>query len=552
VTPRLLALACGGLVLLRAALPAQPPALVDAHAALVACALVAVLPASTRALRICALVLLALCASLPVSWDPWFSLLASPVVLGALAFFLIGNAATPSLRVGLLGGVALAGALNAFLGGYQRAVLYPRTLAQAAQLGLTPDEIGRLGAARPLGMSLSPDLAGALSLAGLFAAGAIALAPAANSTASLRARMPAGIAAAMCLGGVLLSKSAGTAMALVVGLIVTAFLLGERKRAMVGLVGAALPVGAVLASRGVEPLLHSAGERIENYRTAFLIFLESPFLGVGYGRFAPAYAALREPGSNVTRYAHGAWAQGTAEHGLVGVLAIGGALVLFVVGVRAALKATTDSPWRAIVVGGVVALGTRALIDYDLQIGQTAAIAAVLAGLALSGIDEGLMLRAQRAGAITAGVVLLVLVVVLGMRESALRSDALDPAAVQAYADRASLDVEAQIAQARFEIDGLATCADTACDPLEQRARARLDALCARAHPISAALLLRAQLSARTGELGAALADADAALRVDPGSEVAHRMGISLADQLDLDLEPRLAAAQRWGLAVGP
>jgi O-Antigen ligase len=547
VTPWLLAIACGGLVLLRAALPAQPPALVDAHAALVACALVAVLPASTRALRICALVLLALCASLPVSWDPWFSLLAAPVVLGALAFFLIGNAATPSLRVGLLGGVAMAGALNAFLCGYQRAVLYPKTLAQAAQLGLTPDEIGRLAAARPLGMSLSPDLAGALSLAGLFASGALALAP-----PSPRARMPAGIAAAMCLGGVLLSKSAGTAVALVAGLIVTAFLLGERKRALVGLVGAGLPVAAVLAARGVEPLLQSAGERIENYRTAFVIFLESPFLGVGYGRFAPAYAALREPGSNVTRYAHGAWAQGIAEHGLVGALAIGGALVLFIIGVRAALRATTDSPWRAIVVGGVAALGTRALVDYDLQIGQTAAIAAVLAGLSLSGIDEGLMLRAQRAGAITAGTLLLVLVVVLGMRESALRSDALDPAAVQAYADRASLDVEAQIAQARFEIDGLATCAEGACDPLEQRARARLDALCSRTHPSSAAFLLRAQLSARTGDLTAGLADADAALRVDPGSEVAHRMGISLADQLDLDVEPRRAAAQRWGLAIGP
>ena len=62
--------------------------------------------------------------------------------------------------------------------------------------------------------------------------------------------------------------------------------------------------------------------------------------------------------------------------------------------------------------------------------------------------------------------------------------------------------------------------------------------------------MLRARLRSQTDDLPGALSDVDAALLRDPGHDLAHRMGLSLADQLDLDPAPRLVAAARWGITV--
>lgn len=550
MTPQLLAALCAGIVLLRASLPAHAPALVDAHAAAAACALVFIVPAPRVSWHIAALVVLAPVLSLIGSWDPWVSLLSLPVAIGAAAFFMLGAGAAGAARTGLLVGLAAAGTLNALTGLVQRAVLYPQALADAEKLGLGPTQIERLRSARPLGLSLSPDLAGAISLMGLFAAAAL-LAQASDR----RARALGITAATASLVGVLLSRSAGTALGLVLGLAVAAALLGDRRRLAVGLLGALVPLGAVVALRGADALLLSVHERLLNYRAAFAIFLDAPVFGVGVARFAPAYAQFREPGANVTRYAHSAWAQGLAETGLVGAVLACAALVL----VLRALRTAPRTPAAALLLGGVAASFARASVDYDLQVGQTAALVGLLVGLAVHpGIQAAAMPapapgveRPQRLGAATMGLFVLGIAVVLFIREGVLRTDPLSPVAVQELAARAPHDVEAQLAQARFELDGMAVCsAEATCDALARAARARLDALCARPRPPSAALLLRARLRMRQDDAPGALDDVDHALRLDPGNDTAHRMGVALAAQLERDVGARLGEAARWGVAV--
>lgn len=534
-------------------LGAHAPAAVDAHACLAALALALVGRAPRPALLAAGLVVGSAVVSLVASWDPWISLLALPAALGPAAFFIL--ASSGSCRQALLAGVALGGALNTIASAVQRFYTWPDALRRMDELGLDPATVARLTEARPLGLSVSPDLAGGLCLAGAFCGAALAF-----EVEDRRARLGLVAAAAVAAAGLLLARSFGTALALVVGVGVSsvAFALGRSRKlglAVAGLgAGAALlALGVALAVRGVDALARSAGERLENWQAALALFAEHPLLGIGYMRFPAGYLAARAPGSNLTRYAHSTPLEHLAETGLVGGLLVVVAVVLIARSLWARRGALGNAD--VVLLGAAAAVATRFAIDYDGHVAQTASVAGVVWGLLLAEKEPGPAPVPQRRLTAALAVLSLGLVLVLAGRQGVLETalDAADDAGLRAWVRAFPFDAEPRLALGKRAVDSLAACTNAeSCAAARAAALEALDPICARSHPPSAALLLRARARLPTadlpGDIGAALADVDAALAADPGNAAAHQLGIVLSRAQGLDDTARVAAAARWGV----
>jgi hypothetical protein len=549
VSGRAFLFACAGLIAVRMSLGAHAPALVDAHACLVALALCLVGRASRPAVLVASLVVGAAALSILASWDPWISFLALPAALGPAAFFLL--ASSTSWRAPLLAGLGLGGALNAVAAHVQHFITWPDAMKRMDQLGLDAATVQRLAEARALGLSVSPDLAAGLCAMGAFGAIALLL-----DVKDARARAALGLLAAISASGLLVTRSFGTAIALALGVGTSALVLALQRSRRTGLVVgaggavvAAAALGVAFAVRGADALSRSAGERVENWQAAWRLLVEHPLLGVGFMRFPAAYLEARAPGSNLTRYAHSTPLEHLAETGVVG-----GALAI------AAVIIAARALWRrrqsltssdAVILGAAAATVFRLVVDYDGHVAQTASVAGVIFGLLLATDEPAPAPTSQRRAVAALAAVSAILVFVLVWRDAALQSD--DDAALASYSARFPFDVEPRLARAAKALDQLAVCSsDDDCRDARVKIGAALDDVCTRTHPPSAALLLRGRARLITHDPAGAVVDADAALRVDPGSAAAHQLGIAAAHARgddDAAVAARVEAAQRWGVS---
>ena len=467
MTPATAGLLVGGIAALRAATTGHAPDTVDAACALALVAAVAALPgAAPPAILVAAVVVAAAAlASAPLSFDPFVTLLALPVVVGPCAALVVGAALPSSARARVLVGVAAGGLLNALAAAHQRFVTWPDALARREELGLLPEQVARLASLRPLGLSLSPDLLGALCLGGAAAALALA-APVDEAPRPRPARVAAIAVAAVCLGGAALSRGFGTALAAGVGVAAYALTRARDRRVVLGGAIAAVAVGAAaIAARGASALALSAGERVENWRAALAILADHPVVGVGLARFAPAYLAVRSEHANVTRYAHSFPLQWSAETGVVGALALVVAVALI------APRARRGAPF---VVAGAAAMVARWAWDYDGHVGQTATIAALLVGLAIAP-SSATPSRRGRIAAVVVAALLAGVAAISSSRDAALaayRPGGADPTPVddvrlRAWAARFPGDLEAQVrAGERGDVEALRRAAATGHAPV--------------------------------------------------------------------------------------
>jgi O-antigen ligase len=540
-------LGVGALVVARACLTAHAPSLVDAHVCLAALALALVAGAPKHALAAAGLVVGGALLSVPTSWDSWISLLALPAALGPAAFFVLGS--TGTARRAILAGIGIGGAVNALAAIVQRTITWPDQLRNADKLGLDAATVHLLEAARPLGLSLSPDLCGGLCIAGAFAAFALAIDfvdDARNARVALIAL------AAVSASGVFVVRSFGTALAAVAGMFVCAVLFAARRSprqaALLGAGGIVIGVVAVTAAvlaRGSDAIFLSASERVENWKAALAIAVDHPVLGVGFMRFPAAYLAMRSPDANLTLYAHSTPLQYFAEGGVVGVACV---VAAFVIGARVLWRRRQELSLGDIVLaGGAIALAARMAIDYDGHVAQTASITGALWGVVLATEKPrpADSLQQRVIGLFT--ILALLLTGVLAWRDSAFdRDDKEAPAAVASYSRAFPFDVEARLKLARIALTQLDVCTDNdGCPDAIKAAHAALDDVADRAHPPGVALVMLARVLVHEGKLDAALNAVDRALAVDPGNEYAHQVGVSIDRS-----EARVAAAQRWHVAI--
>lgn len=561
------ALVVAGLVAVRLCLADHAPSSVDAllTAGFALLGVVAALREPTLPSRAVVLSLLVLVVTLALSsalsWHPLLSALALPSALAPLAALLallgLGRGVRRPVLTAIAGGAALSGAVA----GAQRFVLWPDALRRKDELQLSAEIISRFESARPLGLSLSPDLAGAIALAGLAASLALL------SSSGQRHRSLWLTSALLSLLGVALSRSHGVALA------VAAFLLGVlalralatrrvRAGALAGglaLVAAVPALLLVVFGRGVDALLASSSERIGNWAVALRAFGDDPLLGVGVGRFAATYTAHRTPDTNVTRYAHSLPFHSLAETGVVGALAGLAVLALFLTAVARAYRKTDRAPtWtEALVTAGAAALGLRCLYDYDAQVAQTATAIAALVGLAWLDADRA-RAPAPRAGralcALPSAVILLVTALSLPLlwsREAALepfeRGGAPtleDVERLQRYARSHPGDEPAALMTLRLDLAALSGCRE-GCGERAAALAARVDERLARPHAPGEVFVAAALLARRRGAEGEARARVAEGLAVEPGNPSLHALHVALAAS-DEEAARARTEALRW------
>lgn len=577
--PRAEHVAIGLLLAVRLCVAEHPPALADALflvglALLLALAHVRDAPLSLRAPHGVALVIAGLLlASAALSWHPLLSALMAPAALGALAAFLAIVAL--AARTAALWSVAVAGAVHASVGLWQRLYSWPALLGGLDEATTDPAVVARLRDMRPFGLSFSPDLFAAVCLGAVGAGLAIAL------DRSARARPLAAACAVLAVVGVFLSRSAGGGLALG-ALVVFAALLGflGRVRALYALVifplTLTVPV-AVLAvvGRGREALLTSAGERLHNWQVGWQAFTDAPLLGAGWGRFAAAYLAHRTPDANVTRYAHSFPVQTLVEGG---ALLGGGLLAVLVLALALIVRRhvlRSPSPARNALLATVLALVVRTTFDYDAQIAQTLTLLAVLFGAAWLDVRRATLLTSGKAAPPRPGIARpLALALVAGLlawgaaAAAALsaRDAALEPfargadeppgarevEALRAYVARVPSDPQAAGLLATIFGRELTTCR-SGCEALRAEVEAFVERATRGDHPAPDVLVLKAQLAWAEDRQEDAERALLRALEIDPANRRVHRARIAWArDQGDKRLAYWVEAAKRWGIELPP
>jgi hypothetical protein len=438
----------------------------------------------------------------------------------------------PGLRTATLGGLVVGGAMHVATALWQHRVLWPDALARQAELGLDAALVARLASARPLGLSLSPDLGAGLAAA-TAAAGAAFVVDVRRAAA---ARAGAAVVVVAAVVAVLLARSFGTALAIAAAVVIVV-VAARAWRWAAAIVVAGGAVGVALATRGMGALATSAAERAWNWRTGLGAWADAPWTGHGLLRFAAAYAERRPPEANVTRYAHSAPVQILAETGVVGAVAV---VVTAAVLLRRRPPATTTAmrttspsveawaPTRVPVLLGALTLLLRALVDYDLHVGQSAMIAALLVGLVCARephadvrapLDDR---RGRTPGPRRIAGVVAALAAATGTTTT--------------WADHAG----GGSLLARVDVR-VALRATRGASPTEQAQRA--GPFAAR-HPAAAVVLARAQLA--QGAVDDAVATLEGALALDPGHAASHRLLVGLARRGVGDRAAREAAARVW------
>lgn len=193
----------------------------------------------------------------------------------------------------------------------------------------------------------------------------------------------AGGAGIATIGAFLLAGSRAAVVALALGGIATVIAyswryrnwLRERMFVVVwGLIGALLLVVFVFLLVQQGRTLSSLEARGDYYRSAWLMFLQSPLLGVGMGEFFPWHLRLKPPGAEETRLVHNLFLHFLSQTGLVGGL---GALyfllspaLIWYRSMRRRLTLVSSGLWIAIFLGWA-SWAAHALADFNVHIPGT-------------------------------------------------------------------------------------------------------------------------------------------------------------------------------------
>lgn len=508
-----------------------------------------------------------LCASAWASPHPFVAALAIPSWL-APAWAFSACALLPRRQVPrVIACIALACSASALVAWYQRWVLWPQILEAVPHAS---DIAARLASGRPLGLSLSPDLGGALALLGLQGCGVRML-----HERGVR-KWPFAVGGALCGAGMIASASAGVALAF--GVLGSAWgllwLLQARhfrwRNAAVSLLVLAPVVAVGTLGRGAAALSRSMEERLWNWWVSYQAFLDHPLLGFGPGRFAAAYAHHRVPEANVTRYAHSTIFHALVEIGTLGVVCL---LIMGAVWLAGLLRMRAHAqPERRssvhLMLAGCLALGLRCAFDYDGQISQTACGLMAWCGLTWAYLSpERPASAVPRAWSVVALAGLnaawfMLLLAVLHPRASLLDSARLAEASPSPAAERARLqdyaakypgDIHIAAQDLKWRLEAYRRCAHDCAQGDEELGRWVSNQLQAPLPP-PPFYVASVRLAWTRGDLGLARAQLAAGLKQTPGdlglralsilmAETEHARAIAEAEALRWQARERLEQA---------
>lgn len=538
---RALSLVVGGALLARLLLVDHAPSALDAATVVVALLAVTVFVLSRRDLdvRVEAVVLgaavVVVGASVVGAVNTFVASRAAPTVLVPVVVALAVRVGGVAFRPFVLAALAAAGAIHASAALVQRFITWPDALARQDALALDRSVRDVLATLRPLGLSLSPDLMSGLVGVGL--AATLALAPRFGIARALV--VPVVVAELIAIAT---ARSTTTLLGIGLVLLVSLVRLG---RARLALGGAAVAIALFAGvGRGVERALHSLDERWRNWQSALEIVAAHPWLGVGPGGFAEAYESARIVGANETLYAHSWPLHLAAEVGVVGPLLVVAALALIA---RARWADPRPDPRVVVVEAGCLLLLLRSLVDFDAQVGQSAAAIGLAIGLVSPAPREARAASPARSARwVVVGLALVVaaittpLVPSLTARENVLsaftRGAAPTRDDVQALFDWTNDHPDDAIAvtlAGRIHVDLATACWPPGCTDARVAARAFLDAVVERPHHAAADLTSRARLSLLDGEKERAIAFASRAIERDRTDELAHAVRLAATSDED-------------------
>jgi|GEM_PF-1776060 len=420
---------------------------------------------------------------------------------------------------------AVGGGLHVVTALAQLLWIWPDALLRQRSLRLSPQMVARMESGRPLGMTLSPDLFGAVCLLGA----GCSLAWASSTTHKVQ-RTLAMTSAALCGLGVVLSRSVGTLGAALCALVVGAVLLlwhRHRNQLKVAalLVGGVAVAGAgwVLVTRGVDGVALSLHERWLNWEAAGRMWQAHP-TGVGHARFAAGYLPVRSPDANVTRYAHSSLVQGFAELGPLFVVVVG-AFAWSVVRHMRRLLASPSSVATSVLTAAALGWTLRTLLDYDLQIAQTLTWFAVLWAMATTWPSTSTSSENATSSRATLGAATLGVVLAAGATWSAIVVDdtqtaPLDEAAAVARAHACDAQLTPRVATRLWQTP----CAATSCAAQQALLEGILDAALSCQAPAPMLWEMEAMRALAASDVKRAQRALHQLAAADPGGLVLHQL----------------------------
>jgi hypothetical protein len=210
------------------------------------------------------------------------------------------------------------------------------------------------------------------------------------------------------IAGLLAAASATAAGALALATLLAALAwLGGRRRLVVAAFASIVLVAGVAVQRGgiVVRWDDPAGPwklRSGNWRAAWEMAADHPWLGVGPGGFAELYPAYRRPGDNETRHAHDLPLELAAELGWPAAAGVTGMFFWVFIG-PLFLERRAGPPWRRGVAVALAAFALQNLADFTAFMPSLLWIAALLRGLMAHRTADLPVPERTRHGSILAG-----------------------------------------------------------------------------------------------------------------------------------------------------
>lgn len=145
------------------------------------------------------------------------------------------------------------------------------------------------------------------------------------------------------------------------------------------------PTPAVTSTERLFEYVHGASARLQLWREAWLMFLQSPLMGVGYGQFAWQHFLLTGSTGNAAdlghvNNAHNVMMQVLAEMGLLGAVALLSGVAAWLWGLRR-LALSLEYWWLLAL---LAVLGIHSMLEYPLWHAYFLGLAAILLGAAQS------------------------------------------------------------------------------------------------------------------------------------------------------------------------
>jgi tetratricopeptide (TPR) repeat protein len=325
-----------------------------------------------------------------------------------------------------------------------------------------------------------------------------------------------------------LAAASATAAAALLGATAVAALLWSRRRRtlLVGLAALALVLAAVSVQRdGI--LLDPANprgpwqERAGNFRAAWSMAADHPWIGVGPGGFSELYPSYRQSGDNETRHVHNLPLELGAEVGWPAAVLLT-ALFFFLFCRPLWIERRPGPAWRKGLAIGLTAFALHNLGDFSAFMPSLLWISAILLGLWTSREEAGTPMPVRGLERATAGAALAaVLLAALGAGLSGLAADRRMSARFVSYAgDRVeALRLASQAVRlAPWDPDAALLHARTTEAALPDRGLAleRADKAVALSPVRPAARVLRGRLRLAVGDLEGGYSDLTEAVRLYP------------------------------------